>query len=334
MTHFAIVAPGLEAVARAELKRHGFKRITETAGGCFFEGSALRANRCLAIPSRILTRVARFPSRTFAQIIDGAAAVDWTPYGGLTPKVTSQKSRLYHSGAIEERLRAVVPKGPVTLMCRLNRDRCDLSVDTTGERLHRRGWRTEAGGAPLRETLAAGVLALGGWSPGMALFDPMCGAGTFLIEAASAAMGLCPGRLRSFACEAWIDEPPVPVGAVTPTVIEGRDRSTRMTEIAGRNAARAGVQIKITAGRARDAEPPAETGLLVCNPPYGRRAGGAAAAFEALGQLLSGPFAGWRAAVLCPDLKLARHIKRPIADTHRLRNGGMLLKLLIFEKEG
>ena len=224
--------PGLEVLAAAELKRHRFAKASPADGGVSFVGSPLKANRVLALPTRILQRVARFPARGFDQLEYGTAAVDWTPFGGLTPQAACHKSRLYHSGAVEEHIARVVPAGPVTLMARLQRDECTLSVDTSGERLDQRGWRLEGGPAPLRETLAAAVLALAGWTPGCALFDPMCGSGTLLIEAAVAAAGLAPGRLRTFPCEAWWRSEAMPSGTAVPTVIGGGDRSA--AERAGR----------------------------------------------------------------------------------------------------
>ncbi|MCA9539454.1 MAG: RNA methyltransferase [Myxococcales bacterium] len=325
---FAGVAPGLEGVAADELRACGFTEVNPLAGGVAFRGDPLDANRRLAVPTRILQRVARFPARTFEQLVAGAKAVDWTPFGGLTPQVTCHASRLYHSGAVAERLAGVVPAGEGTLFARVARDRCTLSVDTSGERLHRRGWRLENGPAPLRETLAAGLLRLAGWAPGMALHDPMCGSGTFLIEAACAAAGLAPGRLRAFACEAWCAQRSVVSGSAVPTAIDGGDRAAAAIDAARRNAERAGVEVAFTVRDARDAVPTCETGLFVCNPPYGRRARGPGA-YAALGALLAGPFAGWSAAILCPDEDAVTALGRAPRVRHRVRNGGLPLEWVV-----
>ena len=151
---FAVTPPGLEVLAAAELKRHRFPKASPAEGGVSFVGSPLRANRVLALPTRILQRVARFPAHGFDQLEHGAAEVDWAPFGGLTPQAACHKSRLYHSDAVAEHLARVVPAGPVSLLARLQRDVCTLSVDTSGERLDQRGWRLESGPTPLRETLA------------------------------------------------------------------------------------------------------------------------------------------------------------------------------------
>lgn len=325
---FAVVAPGLEAAALAELRAAGFAAVEPVPGGATFDGDPLRANRVLAIPSRILQRVARYDARTFDALVAGAAAVDWTPFGGLTPEVTCRKSRLYHSGAVAERLAAVVPPGPGGLYVRLYRDRCTLSVDTSGELLHRRGWRPETGAAPLRETLAAGILRLAGWTPGEALYDPMCGSGTLLIEAAVAAAGLAPGRLRGFACERWCPPAEVPRAAPVPTVIAGGDRSAAAVEAAKRNAERAGVEIAVEAIDARHAEAPAPRGLVVCNPPYGRRAR-LGDAYRVLGERLTGDLATWRAAILCPDPAAARALRRDAVESFPLHNGGLKVSLVV-----
>lgn len=325
---FAVVAPGLEAAAIAELHAAGFTAVEAVPGGATFDGDPLRANRVLAIPSRILQRVARYEARTFDALVAGAAAVDWTPYGGLTPEVTCRKSRLYHSGAVAERLAAVVPPGPGGLYVRLYRDRCTLSVDTSGELLHRRGWRPETGAAPLRETLAAGILRLAGWTPGEALYDPMCGSGTLLIEAAVAAAGLAPGRLRPFACERWCPPAEIPRAPAVPTVIAGGDRSAAAVEAARRNAERAGVEIAVDVIDARHATAPASRGLVVCNPPYGRRAR-LGDAFRVLADRLTGDLATWRTAILCPDPAAVRALARSAEQVFPLRNGGLKVSLVI-----
>lgn len=326
---FAVCPPGLEPVVAAELAEHGFAEIEAGRGGVTFRGDALRANRVLATATRVLQRVATFPAKNFKQLQARTREIDWSGFGGLTPQATCRKSRLYHSGAVEERLAAVVPPGPGALLARLERDVCTLSVDTSGERLHRRGWRVETGAAPLRETLAASILRLAEWQPGVALYDPMCGSGTFLIEGAVRAAGVAPGAQRTFACEGWLPEAPMPTFTPVPTAIVGGDRSAPAVGAAQRNAERAGVVVDLRRGDARNAEPPAETGLLVCNPPYGRRAGGVAGAYDRLGALLRGPFAGWRAAVLVPDRASGKRLGRTPTATHRLKNGGLSITLVI-----
>lgn len=304
------------------------------AGGVLLRGDtreALRANLSLAIPTRVLERVARFEARDFATLERRVRAIDWARFGrGFDPRAACHASRLHHTGAIEERLGRWLPAGETALLARFERDVCVLSVDTSGERLHKRGWRVETGPAPLRETLAAALLRLAGWVPGEALYDPMCGSGTFLIEAACAAQGLLPGRLRSFECEArlerglrarWLERPSSSVA----TTLAGSDRAKPAVEAARRNAERAGVSsaLSLSVLEAAHAQAPAVTGLLVCNLPYDRRAEGAAHAADRLRRALSGPFAAWRAAVLTPDRQTAGRLDRAVTATHVIDNGGL-----------
>src|SRR5204863_1759229 len=168
--------------------------------------------------------------------------------------------------------------------------RFTFSVDASGELLHRRGARTEVGAAPLRETLAAGVLALAGWTPAEPLCDPMCGAGTIPIEAAALALDRAPGLARAFATSRWplfaahpeleralVAEAQTRAAAAAPgaLIIAGSDRDPKLVESARRNAVRAGVEshIAFTCADLGDARAPAGTGLVVVNPPYGRRLG-------------------------------------------------------------
>lgn len=337
---FAIAAPGLEPLVAAELKALAaagldIQRVEMTRGGVRFEGDPLAANRHLRIATRVIQRVAQFKARRFDQLIKGAQAVDWSMYGGLTPEATCRKSKLYHSGAVESRLAEVVPPGPVKLMARLDHDVCTLSVDTSGERLHKRGWRLETGAAPLRETLACALLRLAHWQPGEALYDPMCGSGTFLIEAARWAMGTPPGADRSFACEAWWSRGEAQLSSdPVPTIFAGSDRSQAALQAAQRNAERAGVrpllsETALVATTAKHARPPAPTGLVVCNPPYGQRVGQARTAMEQLSAMLSGPFAAWRAAVLVPLGQAKRGFNRPIVERTTLSNGGQPVEWIV-----
>ncbi len=328
---YAVVAPGLEKVAADEARSKGFRSVRSGAGGFTLRGSPLRANRVLGIPSRILVPVAEFRARHFSELEAGARAVDWGKFRGLTPVATTNKSRLFHSKAVEGRLSNIVPEGPGTLKVKLDNDVCTLSVDTTGELLHRRGWRQNPGTAPIRETLAAGMLALAGWKPGTALYDPMCGSGTFLIEAAIAAAGRPPGGARSFDCDAWWkSELPVRFDAVE-TVIAGSDQNQHMVKAAKDNAEKAGIELNVSRLDAKDAVPPAETGLLIVNPPYGKRSAHPAEAFDQLGALMTGPFKAWRVGMLCPAQELAKRLGRKPAETHVITNGGIKLRFLVFD---
>jgi len=167
-----------------------------------------------SVSSRVLVQVARFPARTFAELEREAAAVDWAPWtaSGGTFQVTAVKSRLFHTGAVAERLERLVGGGmppgateraPTPFVVRLDHDHVTISADAGGDPLHRRGWRLATAKAPLRPTLAAAALRTVGWDGTSPLIDPFCGSGTIAIEAAGVAAGLAPGRLRPFAFQAW-----------------------------------------------------------------------------------------------------------------------------------
>ena len=223
-----------------------------------------------------------------------------------------------------------------------------LSADASGELLFRRGWRQEVGRAPMRETLAAGVLALAAWRVGEPLWDPMCGSGTLVIEAALRARRIVPGGLRAFAFEGW---PGTDAGAwaerrdravrealsVTPAPIHGSDLNAGALGTVRRNARRAGVVESLLLERAdiRTVAPgPVAPGVLVTNLPYGRRAGKRSELEEVFGSVdraLRQRFQGWRAALLTEDPeRLARVFGRKADAVHALDNGGLHVALCVF----
>jgi putative N6-adenine-specific DNA methylase len=223
---------------------------------------------------------------------------------------------------------------------RVEDDVVTLSVDSSGELLHRRGYRTDVGEAPLRETLAAGVLALAGWRPDEPLVDPTCGSGTFVIEAALAATGRLPGARRAFACERWPVVDPAAVARLraaerprpAPAHLGGSDVDSRAIAAATANAARAGVagEVRLAVTPVAGAVlPPGPRGLVVANPPYGRRLAPRALAdiYRAVGALARR--GGWRLAILGPDAALAEAAGRP-SRRLRLTNGGVPVGLFLF----
>ena len=373
---FAVVAPGLEAIAQRELE--GLPDVADIAaetGGVAWTGptaSGYRVNLWSRVATRVLARVGEVEAREFGKLRHRAARLPWPTFVAAGASVAARASashcRLYHTGglaeaavhAVGDAVRGTRPakrdeEADVTLLVRGVDDRFTFSIDASGERLHRRGARVETGAAPMRETLAAGLLALAGWQPGTPLVDPMCGAGTIVIEAAMQALGRAPGAGRAFAMEHWpIAADPTIAPALSalrdeaaadrPTVDEtpaapilGSDRDARMIESARRNAERAGVvaRIALTCRDADAARPPSPTGLVITNPPYGRRLGDARAAargYRDLGRLLRAHFRGWRAAVVTPGrLEAERQLGlRPLAR-FPLRNGGLAIVLNVFD---
>jgi putative N6-adenine-specific DNA methylase len=360
---FAVVAPGLEEVTGREVAALAEARdVRVVEGGVEWRGplaTGLRANLWLRVATRVLARVGVVKAREFGKLRHLLARLPWAgfvpPGATLAVRTTTTRCRLYHTGAIAETValgvadavkgarlaeKGAEPEAGATVYVRGVRDEFTLSVDASGELLHRRGARTEVGAAPLRETLAAGVLALAGWTPDTPLFDPMCGAGTFPIEAAVQAMGLPPGRGRAFAMARW------PMAANAPALedaaavadsgaaIAGSDRDARLIESARRNAERAGVgaRVSFTPAAMEDARPPAGPGLVVVNPPYGRRLGDprrVERSYRDLGRTLRARFPRWRAAVLAPARVPPATLGLPVTATFPLVNGGLRVNLIV-----
>ena len=311
---YAIVAPGLEALALAEAHALGIAAIAED-GGIAWTGdahSALLANMSLRIASRVVVRLARFEARSFAELERHARRIVWSRVlragDAVRFRVTCKKSRLYHSDAVAQRLADAVMRTlpgvraeggsveddemgeeeDVTLIIvRLMRDWCTVSADSSGALLHRRGYRLATAKAPLRETIAAAMLAAAEWDGVSALVDPLCGSGTIPIEAALQARRIAPGAHRTFAMERWPGmsitlgervraELATRVLATSAAMIVGSDRDAGAIAAATSNAERAGVTADLTlAVRSVSAAvfPEAGKGWIVTNPPYGVRVG-------------------------------------------------------------
>jgi putative N6-adenine-specific DNA methylase len=370
---FAVVAPGLEEVARAEIAAlPEVSDVEAETGGVSWTGpltSGYRANLWSRITTRVLARAGEVEAREFGKLRRRAARLPWpsfvAPGATVAVRASATHCRLYHTGALAEAAALAVADAvpgaraakrgeeeaaDVTLLVRGVDDRFMFSADASGELLHRRGARVEIGAAPLRETLAAGLLALAGWRPGTALVDPMCGAGTIVIEAAMQALGRAPGAGRAFAMERWPSAKDAALAALRAEVgtgagdasdlpIVGSDRDARTIESARRNAERAGVTARLTLA-CRDADaarPPAPTGLVITNPPYGHRLGDARAAargYRDLGRVLRTHFRGWRAAVVTPakiEAERQLSIRSSGATRFPLRNGGLAIVLHVFD---
>jgi putative N6-adenine-specific DNA methylase len=374
---FAVVAPGLEEAAAREIAAlPDAADLHPEVGGVEWSAPAIggyRANLWLRLPTRVLGRVGTVEAREFGKLRRRAAGLDWSafvaPGASLSLRASASRSRLYHTGAIVETAALAVGdavKGvrvakddeaaDVSILVRGLEDEFTFSVDASGERLHRRGARVEIGAAPLRETLAAGLLALAGWDPSVPLVDPMCGAGTIVIEAALQALDRAPGIDRAFGPGFAIDDWPLFSGgpasteaatlrdeargrirAALPAPIVGSDHDARAIESAQRNADRAevGAALTLASRDLTDARPPgASPGLVIANPPYGRRLSdprSAVRTYRELGRMLRAHFRGWRAAIVIPQQlhDAAGALKLDLPEQHRLRNGGLPIALAV-----
>ena len=337
-----LVTPGLEAVCATELRSLGARDVTPMAGVVVFHADP-RALQACAVGVRTATRllgvVAKGSARSFAQLDRMVREAPWADY--LPPDVpvslhvSCRHSRLYHQGAVADRVAAAmgrqVSPGGVGVWVRVNNDRASLCVDGSGDRLHQRGYRIDTGPAPLRETLAAGVLLLGGYDGTEPLLDPMCGSGTFPIEGALIASGLAPGRNRDHAMARWpcmANDWRAPANVHRPvdcSHIVGSDASTVAVADAARNAQRAGVSVAFSMANAANAVAPhGPPGLVVANPPYGARLQGLASAFSELEALL-GRLNGWRSLVLYPADARQPQGWESLAT---LNNGGIRVRVL------
>jgi putative N6-adenine-specific DNA methylase len=368
---FLVAVPGTEDIAAREAAGlPGSPAVKAVAGGVELRGPlevGMQANLLLRIPTRLLLRVCDVRAREFGKLRHQLARTNWEswlPAGApLRISVSATHCRLYHTGAIEEAVRAAIgdrtgkmpdkasaqtPNAQLVLVRGVD-DNWKVSVDSSGERLHRRGWRTESGTAPLRESLAAALLALAGWTPQEALFDPMCGAGTIPIEACTAALGIAPGLHRSFAFESWPGLPPTALprwsdlrqqaasarrDTLTAAIVAS-DRNAQALAATRRNAARAGVEsaLRIIEQPLREAEPPAATGLFIANPPYGERLGSRRdlpAIYREIGDVLRRRFQGWRATIVVPDARLASAFRLRPVDARVLVHGGLRVTALRF----
>lgn len=364
---FVVATPGLEPALASELADLGLGGGVATAGGVELRATlaeAMRANLWSRVATRVLLRVAEFPAPSFPALVEGCAAAEWgrflLPGRQIRVSVSVHRSRIGHAGHAERSVVTGIKRGreesgfalatpsaePQLVQARIVDNRCVLSVDMSGELLHRRGYRLETSRASLRETLAAGILRLAEWQPGTPLVDPMCGAGTFLLEGALRAAGRAPGAARSFAFEQWPMAPPETWRRVQsepgPDPVDipeapfvGRDRSSDAVAAATHNAERAGIgtQLDLAVGTLAELSRPGEApGLVVCNPPYGKRIGSRSAlrrVYAELGHVLASRFRGYKAAILCPDRRLEKDLRLLVTARHPLVNGGVHVDLLI-----
>jgi putative N6-adenine-specific DNA methylase len=367
---FAITAPGLESLVEHELRALGIADVRAEAGGVAFSGgreTMYRANLHLRTATRVIARVAEFGARGFPELVRQAKRQPWERY--LDPerpvqlRVTCRKSRLYHSAAVAERVADAIEKRlgiegikPITksedddghrgqlVIVRMAHDRCLLSVDTSGELLHRRGYREATAKAPIRETLAAALLLAAEWRAEAPLLDPLCGSGTIAIEGAMLARRIAPGLHRSFGFMEWPDfdaalwrrihdeaAQNVLPRAAAPLI--GSDRDAGAIEAARANAARAGVAGDIHFDkRALSAiEPPGERGWVCTNPPYGVRVSARSELrnlYAQLGKVLRAKCAGWTVAMFSADPRLERATGLAMRPVLRTVNGGIPVRVV------
>jgi 23S rRNA (guanine2445-N2)-methyltransferase / 23S rRNA (guanine2069-N7)-methyltransferase len=379
MQFFVSCPPGVADLTAAELRNCGATHTREFKLGVQAEGSlevAYRACLWSRTASRVLLPLGTFPAATQEQLYEGIASIDWQQhinskgtiaidFGGTSSGIThTHFGALKTKDAIVDQLRERTGERPsiqldqpeVRIDVRLDRDRATVSLDLSGDSLHRRAYRARGVAAPLKENLAAAMLLRCGWpaiaAEGGDFVDPMCGSGTLPIEAALMALDIAPGLLRSyFGFIGWrghdralwdrlIEEARArrEAGAARRIAIRGYDIDAQAVRAAIENVERARLRGVVHIER-RDLEQlirqgDAPTGLVATNPPYGERIGDQErlqALYQTLGVKLREHFEGWKAAVLTGNPPLAKAIGINARRTHTLFNGRIECRLLRFD---
>jgi putative N6-adenine-specific DNA methylase len=369
---FAATSPGFEAIGLQELSQlqPPFSRPLVTPGGVEFEGrldDCFRANLSLHLPNRILMRIGAFKSSNFRQLERKVSDIPWelylAPGVSVTVHVATRHCRLHHSGAISDRFRQIIAgsrspiepgakiqdmaAGDQKLFVRGVDDHFSVSIDSSGELLHKRGLKKHTGKAPLRETIAAAALLLAGYKDDQPLIDPLCGAGTFSLEAALMAKCIPAGWFRDFAFTKW------------PSFVAARWNYIRRQAAAGFvDAARPLIfasdidrqacqqlqnciekyglsdAVEIRQADFFDLDPrrlTARSGIICLNPPYGHRLGGKPEAeklFYAICDKLRQDYRYWKLVLFAPGRNLARAV--PFRTrSYPILHGGLKLELLV-----
>ena len=366
---FVTCAPGLEVLLHAEARELKLGKVERQVGGIQFEGTlldAMRANLWMRTAIRVLMRIARFEAKDDAALYAGASEVDWSQFiaGERTFAIVAHTnaSALDHTLFIEQRVKdAIVDKlrteagerpdvdkqdPDVSIHVHLVKDRCTLLVDTSGESLHKRGWRRYQGRAPLSETLAAALVLFSGWDRRAPLVDPFCGGATILIEAALLARNIAPGMRRKqigfqrwpgYDADAWkrlLEQAQRAANPKSRLVLQGRDWDPATIEGAKENLASAGLEdaIDIELGEATEWEPTKGwNAWIITNPPYGERVGverGLDESYRRFGRFVAAQCSGYTLALLTANPRLAEALALPGLQRRALLNGPLECMLL------
>jgi len=364
---FAVVTPGLETIASKELRDLGVKSLAIENGGISFAGDLkdiYRLNLYLRTVSRILIRLGHFHASAFSELEKKSSRFPWEIFLAagqpISVRATCHKSRLYHSDAVVERVVGAIGDhlGSVPahhksddideadmhqlINVRLLNDECTISVDTSGELLHRRGYRLAIAKAPLRETLAAAIILASEWEFDKPLLDPFCGSGTIPIEAALLALGIPPGFKRRFAFMSWPNFDQNMWLNILNTIafiqpkelpqIQASDRDAGAIEMARANAKRAGVSdyIQFDCRAISSISPPFTPGWMITNPPYGLRINSnkdIRNLYAQFGKVLRIKCKNWRTAILSSDQALLSQTGLRFDSTIHFSNGGINVTL-------
>ena len=369
--YFATVARGLEEIAAQELTTLGGENVTPTFTGVQFQGDQkllYKVNLWSRLIFRVLVPIKTFPCHNAKQLYGEVQEINWENY--LSPESTfmvhctgkNQQLNHTHFSALQvknaiadqqtqffgKRSNVNLENPDLIINLHIEKTQGILSLDSTGESLHRRGYRPAMGIAPLKETLAAALLTMTDWETNLPLLDPMCGSGTFPIEAGLKALNIAPGCLRNqFAFEQWFDfnrelweqlkqEAKQQELSQLSAGIYGYDRDFDVLKQAQTNAKNCHLQQQIHWSQIElsAVEPPLDRGIIICNPPYGKRIGDAKALgslYKQLGDIFKQRFKGWVAYVLSGNKALTKQIGLRTSQRIPVYNGSLPCTLLRYE---
>jgi putative N6-adenine-specific DNA methylase len=372
--YFATVARGLEPIAAQELERLGAKNVRPDFTGVHFVGNLAllyRVNLWARTIFRVLVTLREFPCPDADRLYKEVQKIDWQQYlqpdNTLAVNATGGNRQLNHThftalqvknAIIDQQRRqcgqrsSIDTENPDLLInVHIHQNRCILSLDSSGSSLHRRGYRPAVGLAPLKETLAAALLDMAEWEPSLPFLDPLCGSGTLPLEATLKGLNIAPGLFRKqFAFEKWrnfdeelwqqlLDEAENSELPELKAPIFGSDRDLDILNQARINAQQCGVADKITFTQADLSvlsllEAPADSGVIICNPPYGERLGDAAELgdfYKLLGDVFKQRFKGWTAFVLTGNKELAKRVGLKASRRIPVYNGSIACTFLKYE---
>lgn len=369
--YFATVARGLETLAAQELEQLDASAIEPGFCGVSFAGDRTllyRVNLWARLPFRILMKLHEFPCQDAEDLYRGIQTIDWaqhlTPDLTLAVNATGKSEQLNHThftalqvkkaiveqqqDRMGDRSNVELQSPDVQISVHIDHNVCTVSLDSSGQSLHRRGYRPAVGAAPLKESLAAALIQLSGWQPEQMFYDPLCGSGTLPLEASLKALNIAPGLFRDrFGFETWLDaDQPLLEKLIQsaeasqreslPAPIWGSDRDADVIEQAIANATNCGVlnHVYFASIDLEDVAAPADSGVVFCNPPYGERLGrdsDLGVFYKRLGDVLKQRFKGWTAFVLSGNKELAQSIGLKSSQRFAVYNGKLPCQLMKYE---
>ncbi len=361
---FLVIPPGLENVAISELGAiFPHLKPIHISEGIEFEcdlETLYKLNMNLRIPNRILIRFGEFKANSFSELFNKTVRLPWKQFlkkdTSISIRTTCHKSKLYHNNAVTQRVHQAIEANlshPVSLIkneefgsskkqqlliVRVFEDIVTISIDSSGNPLHMRGYRERVSKAPLRENLAAGLILAAGWDPQSSLIDPFCGSGTIPIEAMMIANNQAPGLFRDFAFENWpgfkqndwqeIRKSRLSfVSSINPTIIgSDRDRGAILMSEENAKKAKLNLMIQWENHSFSDIQPTGNPGWIITNPPYGVRIKSnkdIRNLYARFGDILRERFSGWQVLFLCNSFPLVNQTRLNPKSLLTFTNGGI-----------